>query len=143
VPASQSWLDNARYYESEYAKGATPKLLCSRRQYALEMKGIMRRVASPPAGPPPSGLDMSWVPGAEELVGNMYADNRGVRFVRVDRVGISVDVLSRHVYVFAWMFRGEIQCRLAFNRAFYDDGFADAVLRLVTQQLTSNLLRES
>jgi hypothetical protein len=143
VPASQSWLDNARYYESEYAKGATPELLCSRRQYALEMKGIMSRVASPPAGPPPSGLDMSWVPGAEELVGNMYADNHGVRFVRVDRVGISVDVLSRHVYVFAWMFRGEIQCRLAFNRAFYDDGFADAVLRLVAQQLTSNLLRES
>ncbi|KAK4043917.1 hypothetical protein C8A01DRAFT_12623 [Parachaetomium inaequale] len=144
VPASQSWLDNARYYEAEYAKGATPDLLCSRRQYALEMKAIMSRVATaPPPSPPPSGLDMSWVPGAQDLVGTMYADSRDGRFVRVDKVGISVDVLSRHVYVFAWMFNGEIQCRLAFNRAFYDDGFADAVLELVAQQLKSNLLGES
>jgi hypothetical protein len=139
VPTTQSWLDNARYYESEYAKGATPDLLCSRRQYALEMKAIMSR-AVPPNNPPPCGLDMSWVPGAQELVHTMYENGHDKgRFLRVDRIGISVDVLTRHAYVFAWMFNGQIQCRLAFNREFYDDGFAANVLELVAQNLTSNL----
>jgi hypothetical protein len=138
VPTTQSWLDNALYYESEYAKGPTPELLRSRRQYALEMKAIMSRTAPP--HPPPSGLDMSWVPGAQDLVGTMYADSQDGRWLQVDRIGISVDVLSRHVYVFAWIFNGQIYCRLAFNRAFYDDDFADTVLGLVAQHLTSNLL---
>ena len=137
VPASQSWLDNARYYESEYAKGATPDLVCSRRQYALEMKAILSR--TPPPSPPPSGLDMSWVPAAQDLVGTMYTNAQDGRFLQVDKVGISVDVLSQHVYVFAWMFNGQIQCRLAFNKDFYDDGFADTVLGLVAQHLIFNL----
>jgi hypothetical protein len=137
VPASQSWLDNAGYYESEYAKGATPDLLCSRRQYALEMKAIMSRAAPP--NPPPSGLDMSWVPGVDGLVHTVYGHPHDVQFLRVDKIGISIDVLSRHAYVFGWMFDGQIQCRLAFNRAFYDDAFAANVLKSVAQHLTSNL----
>ncbi|KAI0134369.1 hypothetical protein BJ170DRAFT_679265 [Xylariales sp. AK1849] len=137
VPTTQSWLDNARYYESEYAEGATPDLLCSRRQYALEMKGIISRMAPPDS--PPSGLDMSWVPKAQYLVGTMYANPHDGRFLQVDSIGISVDVLSRHVYVFAWMFNGQIQCQLAFNKAFYDQSFAAKVLGLVAQDLTSNL----
>ncbi|KAK4244518.1 hypothetical protein C7999DRAFT_35123 [Corynascus novoguineensis] len=146
APGSHSWLDNARYFESEYAKGATPDLLISRRQYAREMRAILKRnLASPPPNPPPSGLDMSWVPDAEDLVGgaefsaSAHGDDEGGRFVRLDKVGISVDVLSRHVYVFAWIFNGQIQCRLAFNRAFYDDGFANRVLELVAHHLISNL----
>lgn len=45
VPITQSWLDNARYYESEYFRGANPDLLCCRLQYALEMNTIMSRSA--------------------------------------------------------------------------------------------------
>ncbi|KAK3381171.1 hypothetical protein B0H63DRAFT_197390 [Podospora didyma] len=139
VPADSSWIDNARYFESEYAKGATPDLLCSRRQYAREMKQILISLPSNTGAPPPSGLDMSWVPGAQDLVRTVYEDGNG-SLLQVDRVGISVDVLSRHVYVFAWMFNGQIWCRPAFNRDFYNDGFADRVLGLVAEQLTRNLL---
>lgn len=161
VPASSSfsssqWLANARYYESEYARGATVDLVCSRRQYAREMQAVLRRrcpAGTPPPGPPPSGLDVSWVPGVQELVGSVSRGKSGGEdgedqgeggeeggfSVRVDEVGISVDVLSRHVYVFAWLFDGRIGCRLAFNRELYDDGFADLVLGLVVENLTSNL----
>ena len=77
--------------------------------------------------PPPSGLEVSWVPGAQDLVGTMYESPNDERcFLRVDRIGISVDVLSRYAYVFAWMFKGMIEFRLAFNRVFFYDGFADS-----------------
>lgn len=140
VPGSQSWLDNARYYETEYAKGAAPDLVCSRRQYALEMKAILARGASNARDPAPGGLDMSWVPGVQDLVGTIYTNPTDGRFLRVEGVSIGVDVLSRHIYVFAWMFNGRIQCRLAFNKALYDEGFGDTILELVSQHLTSNLL---
>lgn len=148
INIERAWLDNARYYESEYAKGATPELICSRRQYAVEMKAILTAsTAVNDVGPPPSGLDMSWVPGAEDLVQTVYygreekeKEGRGP-VLRVDGIGVSVDVLSRHVYVFSWMFREQIHFRLAFNRSLYDDTFAAKVLELVARELTCNLLK--
>ncbi|KAI0877506.1 hypothetical protein GGS24DRAFT_121638 [Hypoxylon argillaceum] len=136
VPASQSWLENARYYDSEYGKGATPELLQSRRQYALTMKDILRNMKPP--NPPPSGLDMSWVPGAQDLVATKHSN--GGQFLEVQKIGIGIQVLSRHAYVFGWIFRDQLELRLVCNQAFYSNVFAEKVLELVRQHLVANLL---
>ncbi|KAI1770231.1 hypothetical protein F4818DRAFT_274384 [Hypoxylon cercidicola] len=59
VPATQSWLENARQYHAEYAEVATPDLLGSRCQYALAMRSNMKGASAP--NPPLSGLDFSYV----------------------------------------------------------------------------------
>ena len=66
VPASQSWLENAKKYEIEYSRGATPDLLSSRRQYALTMEEVLKNMSPPDT--PPSGLDISYIPSAQTLV---------------------------------------------------------------------------
>jgi hypothetical protein len=136
VPPSQPWLENAKQYNAEYSKGATPDLLCSRRQYALTMKKILQNALVP--DPPPSGLDISYVPNAQELVRPVY-ERAGDAF-EILQVGLGVEVVSRHVYVFAWMFDGRLDMRLVYNQAFYDGGFAEKVLSLVKEHMLSNLL---
>lgn len=90
VPSTQSWLVNARYNESKYAKGATSDLLCSRRQYyAVEMKTIMSG-AAPGSNPLLSSLDVSWVPGAQDLVSTIWPSlHDEQRFLRVDSIAIA------------------------------------------------------
>lgn len=136
VPASNSWLENARHYESEYDKRATPDLLCSRRQYAVVMKGILANVVPP--NPPPSGLDMSWIPDAESLVRRKYSN--GAQILEIQEIGIGVDVLSRHIYVFGWIFGGQLSLRLVCNGIFYGEDFAENVLERVKDSLILNLL---
>ncbi|KAI0469944.1 hypothetical protein GGR56DRAFT_684194 [Xylariaceae sp. FL0804] len=132
VPATaKTWLDRARFLEPEYERGATPDLLCSRREYARAMKTILSNMA--PTDPPPSGLDVSWIPDAQDHVGVTHSSG-GYR-LRVREVGLSVEVLSRHVYVFACIFDGRLQLRVGYNESFYDQTFADRVLALVVGNL--------
>lgn len=133
VPANQSWLQNAKQYDDEYKRGATPDLLCSRRQYALAMKEILKKVLPP--DPPLSGLDVSYVP---MLVKPVYA---GPEYhIEVRSVGIGVDVVSRQLYVFVWIFNGQLECRLVYNESFYEESFVQGVLALLKDHLISNLL---
>lgn len=136
VPASQSWLDNAKDYEAEYTKGATSDLLSSRRQYAVAMKSILEN--APLLDPPPSGLDVSCIPHADTLVKSIHTGARGSLEVR--SMGIGVEVLSRHLYIFVWTFKGELEFRLVYNEAFHDQDRAGRVLAIVKQHLVSNLL---
>ena len=137
VPASQSWLENARHYDAEYRTGATAELLCSRRQYARVMKELLRTMASP--DPPPSGIDISYVPDVESLVRPIYENAEGEK-VEIKDVEIGVDVVSRHVYVFVWVFRGKLECRVVYNEAFYDEHAVEDMLGLMGENLLSNLL---
>ncbi|KAF3055671.1 hypothetical protein GL218_07139 [Daldinia childiae] len=136
VPATQSWLENARQYHAEYVKGATADLLCSRRQYALIMRNNLKKASIP--DPPPSGLDFSYIPNAFGLVKSVYGDAT-TSFV-VHDIGIGIDVVSRHLYVFAWVFNGRLTLRLVYNEAFYDATFAKGILVLVKEHLVSNLV---
>ncbi|OTB00239.1 hypothetical protein M426DRAFT_66334 [Hypoxylon sp. CI-4A] len=139
VPATQSWLENARQYNAEYAKGATPDLLCSRRQYALTMQNNLKKVSVP--DPPPSGLDISYIPNAQGLMKGAHA-NVATSFDLLD-VGIGIDLLSRHLFVFAWVFDGRFTLRLVYNEAFYDAAFAQNVVGLVKENLVSNLIEST
>lgn len=136
VPASNSWLENARHYESEYSNGATPDLLCSRRQYAVVMKGILAHMVPP--NPPLSGLDVSWIPDADSLVSRTYSNGR--QSFKIQEIGIGVDVLSRHIYVFGWIFGGQLSLRLVCNGVYYGEDFTKKVLERVKESLILNLL---
>lgn len=136
VPASHTWLENAKYYEAEYSAGTTSDLLSSRRQYAVVMKGILGNM--PFLDPPPSGLDISCIPHADTLVKAFHASAIGSLEVR--SFGIGVEVLSRHLYIFVWTFKGQLQLRLVYNEAFYDQDLANRVLEMVKKELVSNLI---
>ena len=117
VPASQSWLENAKQYETEYSRGATPDLLSSRRQCALTMKEILKNMS--PSDTPPSGLDFCYIPSAQALVRPIHAN--ASESVELHDIRIGVDVLSRHLYVFMWVFSGRLQLRLIYNEAYYGE----------------------
>ena len=136
MPASQSWLENAKQYDAEYSRGATPGLLLSRQQYALTMKDILKNMSPPDT--PPSGLDISYVPSAETLVKPVHANAKGT--IELRDIGIGVDVVSRHLYVFTWVFNGQLEFRLVYNEAFYDETLVESILTLVEKHLVSNLL---
>ncbi|KAM7214795.1 hypothetical protein V8F06_009785, partial [Rhypophila decipiens] len=112
VPDSNSWLDNARYFNSEYTSGGGKSLLCSRREYAGQMMSRIRAAAATPPSassiPMRGGLDFSWIPGAEGLVDTRYGIKEKGEWIQVEEMGIGVEVLTRHVYVFAWVFDGRL-----------------------------------
>ena len=136
VPASQSWLQNAKQYEAEYRRGATADLLLSRRQYALTMKDVLKNM--PPPETPPSGLDISYIPGAETLLKPLHANATGA--IELSNIGVGVEVLSRHLYVFVWIFNGQLEFRLVYNEAFYERALVEGILALVQKHLVENLL---
>ena len=138
VPCTQSWWENARQYDAEYRKGATPDLLCSRRFYASVMTDRLKNAAPAPRAPP-SGLDVSWVPNVAGLVQPEY----GVETcsLQVNRISIGVDVTSRQMYVFMWLFKGRLEWRLVYNDAFYDGALADRILSVVREHLLLNLTK--
>ena len=140
VPASQFWLENARYYDAEYRAGATADLLRSRRHYARVMKDVLRSMAPP--SPPPSGLDISYVADVQSLVKPFHENAEGKR-VEVREVGIGVDVVSRHLYVFVWIFGEKLECRGVYNEAFYDEEAVERMLGLMRENLVANLLSGS
>ena len=136
VPASQSWLENAKQYEAEYSRGVTPDLLLSRRQYALHMKRVLENM--PPSDTPPSGLDISYIPNAQTLVKPVHQNATGA--IKLRDIGIGVDVLSRHLYVFMWIFNDQLEFKLVYNEAFYENALVQNILTLVETHLVSNML---
>lgn len=143
VSPSQSWLENAKQYDAEYRKGATPELLSSRRQYAVVMKEILqnRKTSPSPQDPPPSGLDISWIPNVPHLVQSVHTGAAGS--LRIRRVSIGVEVASRHLYIFGWIFDGQLELNLVYNEGYYDELLAQNILAVTRQHLLSNLLSAS
>lgn len=135
VPASQSWLENAKYYEAEYSKGATPDLLSSRRQYAVVMKDILKNLPTPSS--PPSGLDISCIPDAQTLIKPLHASSVGS--FEISGISIGVDLISRHLYLFIWTFNEQLEARLVYNEAFYDASFVESILETIKEHLFSSL----
>ena len=141
VPASQSWLENARRYEADYGQGVTPDLLLSRRQYALEMRRILKGNPPPSSSAiPPSGLDISYIPNAQTLVKAVRRNAMGAAIITLREIGIGVQVLSRHIYVFVWVFTDRLEFHVVYNEAFYEDGLVRRILALIETHLVSNLL---
>ena len=123
------------YYEAEYSKGATPDLPSSRRQYAVVMKDVLQNLHIP--NPPPSGLDFSCIPDAKARMKLIHASAMGS--FEISSISIGVDVLYRHLYLFIWIFNEQLEARLAYNEAFYDESLVESILETIKEHLISSL----
>ncbi|KAJ9485198.1 hypothetical protein VN97_g8152 [Penicillium thymicola] len=138
VPPLQLWLQYAQRYEAEYQQGVTEELICSRRHYARAMKDLLSTRRPKQVTPGPSGLDISYIADAESLVQPVHASSEGEIVIR--RIGIQVEVASRYLYVFAWVFNAKLELHLVFNEGFYDSDFTAEILSHVRKHLITNLL---
>lgn len=143
VPASQSWLDNAKQYLSEYETGITQDFIQSRRQYAQKVMDRMMKQNNTSTAtsliPPPSEIDISDVGDATKLVQplhEIYSDGGSIEVVEV---GLGVETLTRQMYCFVWIFRGQLEFSLVYNEAFYDAAFAQDVVEHVKRVMVDEL----
>ncbi|EAW07076.1 uncharacterized protein ACLA_087830 [Aspergillus clavatus NRRL 1] len=139
VPPSQSWSQYAKQYDAEYRRGATAELLSSRRHYSRVMKALLQKGPSP--NPPPSGLDISYIPDAAALVASVHTNPLGK--MEISSIGIRVEVVSRHMYVFGWVFNGRLELHLVYNESFYHRDMAENTVAHVQKNLFSNLRSHS
>ncbi|KAL2810524.1 hypothetical protein BJX63DRAFT_444700 [Aspergillus granulosus] len=134
VPASQSWLENARQYHNEYETGVTEGFLQSRRQYARDVFEMMKNPSLP--GVPPSEIDISFVDAAS-LIKPSYITSHGQ--VQVLEVGVGVETLNRQMYCFVWEFRGSLELSVVYNEAFYEEAFVETVVNAIGRNLRREL----
>lgn len=138
VPASQSWIENAMQYSSEYDTGVTPSFLNSRREYgkqALEM--LSQKPPPPPASS--SEIDISSVGDAEKLVSALHKGIEAQCVLEIRDVSIGVETLSRQMYCFLWIFRGELVFNLVYNEAFHSVNQASQLVQLMRKVLLMEL----
>jgi hypothetical protein len=136
VPASQSWLENAKHYETEYKTGVSRDFLKCRRQYAIEVLGMLQK-GLPAPDPPPSEVDISSVGDAEALVSPRHTNDKIV--LEVQDVSIGIETLTRQMYCFVWTFRGHLELQLVYNSAFNEAERVEKMVRSLADILKSGL----
>jgi hypothetical protein len=136
VPASQSWMENARQYQHEYDTGITVDFLKCRRHYATEVLGILQQNLPPP-DPPPSEIDISSVGNAEELVSPQHRHGKTVLEVR--DVSIGVETLTRQIYCFLWTYRSRLEFQLVYNEAYYSAERMEKMVKKLPKILMTEL----
>ena len=134
VPASASWIENARAYNDEYRKGLTQDYINSHREYALGLVNLIRNM--PQGGDPPSDVDISSVGIAENLIERVKGTSE--RGLEIQTISVGVETLTRQCVCFVWTFRDQLNLNLVYNESFHDD--TDAARFLET--LKSNLLEQ-
>ncbi|MCJ1456633.1 hypothetical protein MMC28_006995 [Mycoblastus sanguinarius] len=137
VPASASWIDNARAYNDEYSKGLSKEYIASHRQYALGLGDLIRNM--PQGGEPPSDVDISSIGIVESLIERTKGTpDRGVE---VQSVSVGVEILTRQCVCFVWTFRDQLNLNLVYNESFHDEQdtalFLQRVKEVLLQQLTA------
>lgn len=138
VPASNTWLDNAKHYTQKYDIGITQDFLHTRRQYAKECLKALSQTP-PPRPPASSEIDISSVGDAEKLVTPEYTDENGAAVIQVQNVSIGVETLSRQIYCFMWTYHGQLELRLVYNEAFYDVARMQRIVEGLQKVLLENL----
>lgn len=136
VPASQSWLDNAEQYHHQYECVLSSEFIQARREYASQMLQILSMPLPVPL-PTPSEVDISSIGDAELLMNRTY----GTEDDGIDVLGISlgVETLTRQMYTFVWIFRGQLEFNLVYNEAYHDAASAGRLLVLLEDILETEL----
>ena len=117
VPASASWIENARAYNDEYRKGLNKEFINSHREYALGLCDLIRNMPQPQE--PPSDVDISSIGIAESLIERVKGtQDRGVE---VQSVFVGVEILTRQCVCFVWTFRDQLNLNMVYNEVFHDE----------------------
>ena len=117
VPASASWIENARAYNDEYRKGLNRDFIDSHREYALGLCDLIRNM--PQAQESPSDVDISSIGIAESLIERVKGtQDRGME---VQSVSVGVEILTRQCVCFVWTFRDQLNLNMVYNEGFHDE----------------------
>lgn len=140
VPASRSrrsWSENAKTYSTEYRQGVTPDFSSCRREYGKQALGMLSQKPPPPT-PLSSEIDISSVEDADKLVSAVHTGSSRQCVLEVRNISIGVETLSRQMYCFLWIFRGQLEFNLMYNEAFHSP---DRAMKLV-QRMRGVLMTE-
>lgn len=136
VPASASWIDNAKAYNDEYRKGLSKEFINSHREYALGVHNLIRNAPQPQD--PPSDVDISSIDIAESLIER----TRGTqdRGVEIQSVSVGVEILTRQCVCFVWIFRDQLNLNLVYNESFHDEKDTALFVQTLKEIMLRNLL---
>lgn len=139
VPASASWIENAKVYNDDYRKGLNKDFINSHREYALRLCDLIRNMPQPQD--PPSDVDISSIGIAESLIERVKGtEHRGLE---VQSVSVGVEMLTRQCVCFVWTFRDQINLNLVYNEGFHDEKETDLFLQTVKETLLKELANGS
>ena len=86
-------------------------------------------------------MDISYIPSAQTQMKPIH--EHASEAVKSHGIGIGVDVLSRHLYVFVWIINSRLGFRIIYNEAYYNRSIVGRILILVKKHLVSNLISSS
>lgn len=138
VPATASWGEKAQAYQEEYRRGLSNDYISAHREYARRLGALIRDM--PQGGEPPSDVDISSIGVAEKLI----ARDKGTseRGVRVKKVSVGVEILTRQSVCFVWTFREKLFLNVVYNESFHEqvemEQFARTVKEILQRELDFN-----
>ena len=137
VPPGRLWRENAGFFEAAYRKGITTDFLASRRQYG---KYALQMLSQKPPAPPPlsSEIDISSVGNADKLVSSNHGDAK-FGLLEVRDISVGIETLSRQMYCFMWIFRGQLELNLVYNEAFHSANQASRLVGQIQKVLAAEL----
>ena len=139
VPASASWIENAKVYNDEYRKGLSKDFINSHRVYALGLCDLIRNMPQPQE--PPSDVDISSIGIAESLIERVKGtQDRGVE---IQSVSVGVEMLTKQCVCFVWTFRDQLNLNMVYNEDFYDEKDTALFLQTLKEILLNGLAEGS
>ena len=135
VLSQSSWSDRAKAYHDEYRKGLSHAYISAHREYAIGLCNLLRRL--PKKTPSSTDVDISSLGVCERFVAREKGTTE--RGIRIDRVLLGLDMISRQSVCHVWTFRDQLCLNLAYNEAFYDRAEADSFLQAVRNSLLHEL----
>lgn len=160
VSASASWAEHVVFFEQQYGGRLTRDFLLSRREYATQMLGRMRPAhtqadaqsprqphAMAPAGPGKllGGLDISSIGNVDAVVRSFHpcnaeaTDTQGHTGLVIDGISLGVETVTRHVYCFLWLFKGDLNLNMVYNEAYYDQAVVTGLASGIVESLLAGL----
>lgn len=132
VPASQSWSENAQKYSEEYRRPLSNIFLQARRQFAIDMRQLLRNTPTSNV-PRPSEIDISSLEYSAPLVNPIHTGKGGT--LEILSIGFGVETLTRQMYCCTWVFRDQLEFNLVYNEAYYEAGYVESLLGVLQDVL--------
>nr|QNC49730.1 Hfaza2B [Hypoxylon fragiforme] len=127
VAPDSSWEENATQYDKLYTAGLSREFLIARRQFALQVNGLLQRTGQ--LGPPRSEVDISSIEDGDKLVTQVHYFGGGREGgLEVLDFSLGLESTSKESYLVFWTYRGRVELNLVYNEAFYDQAVMVGIL---------------
>ncbi|KAJ9300268.1 hypothetical protein DTO271G3_2385 [Paecilomyces variotii] len=136
VSPAEDWATHAQKYRQEYRTGISPEHLGGHREYTRRLCDLVRN--TPETGEnPPSAVDISSIGVIEKWIRREYGTPDSS--IRVQAIGIGLDMLTRQAGCFVWTFRDCLNLRIVYNEAFHAPEQMQALVEMIRAVLLKEL----